>query len=426
MISTNIFATLFLFILNKNKYKMKTNVLKTTAVIALTLSLFSCGNDDDATTENINVVSKTDVTTNYGNIVYQTYLDSYNSAVDMQTSINAFVTTPNQVNFDLAKTAWLDAREFYGLTEAFRECNGPVDTESDAWSLGTEGQMNAWPIDESYIDYVAAGTEDYANDYDSIIGDDSITIDQSTITGLNEDINDKSISTGWHAIEFLLWGQDNTMPVDDLPGTRAFTDYTTADHADRRALYLQTATNLLVNDLNALTTTWSPGGTYRVVFDNLSDDIALTQLINGAFFIAGNELSYERIFTPVDSTDGIGGLGQEDEHSCFSDNTHRDIYANAKGVYNVVFGDYNAITGASFYDLVKQANPTQAATLKAAAENAMDKVNAIGNNTQPFDYLITLESSTDSNFGIVMQSVQALQDWADEISASADAIGISL
>jgi len=405
---------------------MKTNFFKTTLVLGLSFSIFSCNNDDDTITEDANAVSKSDVTATYGNLVYQTYLDSYNSALDMQSAIEDFIATPSEDSFTAAKQAWLDAREFYGLTEAFREATGPVDTESETWSLGTEGQMNAWPIDESYIDYVAAGTEEYANDYDSIIGDDTITIDQATIAGLNENINDKSISAGWHAIEFLLWGQDNTMPVDDLPGTRAFTDYTTADHADRRALYLQTATDLLVSDLNALTTTWATGGTYRTVFENLDQDVALKQLINGAFFIAGDELSSERIIAPVDSTDGIGGLGQEDEHSCFSDNTHRDIYANAKGVYNVIFGEYSTVSGASFYDLVKQANPAQAATLLTAAENAMEKVNAIANNDQPFDYLITLESSTDSNFGVVMQSVVALQEWADEISASATAIGISL
>ena len=406
---------------------MKTNLLKSTFIIALTLSLFSCSSDDDSnTTDSANNVSKSDVINNYGDIVYQTYLDSYNSSVTMQSAINTFIATPNQTNFDLAKTSWLTAREFYGLTETFRETNGPIDTESDSWSLGTEGQMNAWPIDESYIDYVASGTEDYANNYDSIISDTTISIDQTTISGLNEGQNDKSISTGWHAIEFLLWGQDNTMPSENLPGLREFTDYTIATNANRRALYLQVATNLLVSDLNALTTTWATGGTYRTVFNDLNQDIALQQLINGAFFIAGDELSSVRIIAPVDSTDGIGGLGQEDEHSCFSDNTHRDIYANAKGVYNVVFGAYSAIDGASFYDLVKQVNPTQAAALKAAADNAMEKVNAIANNAQPFDYLITLESSTDSNFGVVMQSVQALQDWADEISASATTIGISL
>lgn len=409
---------------------MKTNTLKAIFTAFFILIVCACSSDDDdATTITPETVTKNAVIENYASLVYQSYLDSYTSATTMQTAINTFITTPTQSNFTNAKNAWLAAREIYGQTEAYRECNGPIDTDESAvspWGLANEGQLNAWPIDESYIDYVAVGTEDYANNYTSIISDTSITINESTIASLNENTNDKSISTGWHAIEFLLWGQDNTMPSEDNAGLREFTDYTTATDADRRGLYLQTATNLLIDDLQALVNTWNTGGTYRTVFSGLDENIALRQLINGAFFIAGDELSSERIVAPVDSTDGIGGLGQEDEHSCFSDNTHRDIFANAKGVYNVVFGEYGTVSGVSFYDLVKQANPTQAAKLKTASDEAMAKVNAIANNTQPFDYLITQESSTDSNLGVVMQSVKALQDWADEISASAAAIGISL
>jgi len=410
---------------------MKSTIKFLSALAVLTIVFIACSSDDDVNTPpSTSTVTKAAVIDNYANIVYQSYLDSYNGAIALQTAINTFVATPSEANFTAAKNAWLAAREPYGQTEAYRECNGPVDTEATAsgpsWALGNEGQMNAWPIDESYIDYVASGTEPYAGSYSSIIADTGVTINVATIAGLNEDQNDKSISTGWHAIEFLLWGQDNTLPNEDKAGLREYTDYTTAANADRRTQYLQVATTLLINDLQALVNTWNTNGAYRTVFNNLDENVALQQLINGAFFIAGDELSSERIIAPVDSTDGIGGLGQEDEHSCFSDNTHRDIFANAKGVYNVIFGEYSTINGASFYDLVKQANPTQAEVLKTAADNAMAKVNAIANNAQPFDYLITQESSTDSSFGVVMQSVEALQDLADEISASATVIGISL
>jgi putative iron-regulated protein len=402
--------------------------LKTTNLLyLLTLSLFviSCSNDDDGG-EQTETVEKSAVVENYANLVYESYLDSYNGAVSLQTAIDVFIETPTDANFTLAKEAWLSARDYYGQTEAYREANGPIDTESETWSLGNEGQLNAWPIDESYIDYIESGTEAYAGSFTSIISDTSVTIDEATLASLNEETTDKSISTGWHAIEFLLWGQDNTTPSEDLPGQRAYTDYTTADNADRRAQYLEAATALLVSDLNALVTTWAPSGAYRSVFEALDEDVALKQFVNGAFFIAGDELSSERIIAPVDSTDGIDGLGQEDEHSCFSDNTHNDIWANAQGVYNVIFGSYGSVSGDSFYDLVKASDADQAEKLKDAADEAMEKVNAIANNAEPFDYLITLESSTDAEFGVVMQSVVALQDWADEISASATVIGISL
>ncbi|QXP79503.1 MULTISPECIES: imelysin family protein [Winogradskyella] len=402
--------------------------MKKISILLLAVSFaFACSSDDDNNQSNPEStdVTKEEVISNYADLVYQSYLDSYNTSVTMQTAIEAFVASPSDATLNTAKNAWFAAREIYGQTEAFRETNGPVDTEGDFWSLGTEGLMNAWPIDESYIDYVSTGTEDYAGSYNSIISDLSVTIDEATLSSLNEDQNDKSISTGWHAIEFLLWGQDNTVPADNLAGQRSYMDYTTADNADRRALYLTVTTDLLVSDLLDLTNTWAEGGTYRTVFEALDTDTALQQAINGAFFIAGDELSSERMIAPVDSTDGINGLGQEDEHSCFSDNTNRDIYANAQGVINVIYGSYGSVDGPSFYDLVNQADETQALALQTAATNAMTKVNVVGDNAQPFDYLITQETSDDLT-GPVMQAVEALFILADEISASASVIGINL
>ncbi|OIQ22233.1 MAG: hypothetical protein BM557_01945 [Flavobacterium sp. MedPE-SWcel] len=408
---------------------MKFKSIKLSLLASILVFSASCSSDDDNTTPQDTVVTKALVKSNYANIVYQSYSDSHISAVALQTAVNTFLADKTEANFNAVKLAWLEAREIYGQTEAYRECNGPIDTEGQPWSLGTEGQINAWPIEEAYIDYVQAGTEGSGGGtFDSsIIADESINIEAQILADLNEaNDNAAAISTGWHAIEFLLWGQDNSAPVDNQAGQRVYTDYTTADNAERRSEYLQVVTNLLVSDMQDLVATWNTGGAYRTFFAALDEDIALKQAINGAFFIAGDELSSERMIAPVDSDGGLNQTGQEDEHSCFADNTHRDIVANAQGVYNVIFGKYGTTEGASFYNLVKQEDATQAAKLKAAADLAMDKVNAIANNAQPFDYLITQEQSTDNPQGPVMQAVKALQDLADEISASATVVGINL
>ena len=375
-------------------------------------------------------ITKASVVENYGAIVYKSYKDCYDSSVIMQQQINSFIENPSEANLDLAKKAWLNARNIYGQTEVYRECNGPIDTQNDTWGFGHEGRMNAWPIDESYIDYVSIENPDttpFANSYKSIISDEAVAIDKETLSKLNESKDDKSISTGWHAIEFLLWGQDNTLPNVDLAGQRKYTDYTEASaNYKRRGQYLQVVTDLLVSDLKGLVKTWSPAGKYRKVFDALDTEVALKQLLTGATFLAGDELSSERIIAPVNSTDGLNNSGQEDEQSCFSDNTHNDIWANAQGVYNVVFGKYDTISGTSFFDLVKAADGNQANILKEASDLVLQKVNVIKNNDKPFDYLITKENVSDTSFGPVMQTVEALKAWADVISESASKIGVSI
>lgn len=397
----------------------------------LALALFSCSSDDDKGSTNPPVasISKESVITNYGNLVYQSYNDSYTSAVNLRTVLNNFVSNPTQQGFDASKSAWLAAREIYGQTEAYRGANGPIDTPNESWSIDNEGNMNAWPMDEALIDYVAAGSEGLgAGEFDfNIISDTSTPINEETITSFsNFENSEASVTTGWHAIEFLLWGQDFTFPEENIAGQREFTDYTTAPFAERRGEYLNVVTNLLVNDLLDLVNTWNVGGTYRTVIDNLDEDLAIKQFIFGAFFIAGDELSGERMYVAVDSDGGIGGLGQEDEHSCFSDNTNRDVFANAKGVYNVIFGEYGSVNGNSFYDLVLEADAVQAQKLLDASNEAIDKATVVGNNAQPFDFLITQESVELGQIGPVIDAARALEDWANEISASATAIGIDL
>ena len=61
------------------------------------------------------------------------------------------------------------------------------------------------------------------------------TINAELIISLNEEGGEENVTTGWHAIEFLLWGQDLN---DDGLGDRPVTDYATADNADRGGQYL--------------------------------------------------------------------------------------------------------------------------------------------------------------------------------------------
>ncbi len=396
--------------------------MKIKALLSLSASallMFTNCSSDDNNTPITPPATKAAVIQNYTNIVYQSYKDSYDRAVELQTAINTFTDTPTEANFTSAKNAWLTAREPYGQTEVYRETNGPIDTPDG----GTEGQINAWPLDENYIDYVRDGSGGVTSN--GIINDTSITIDEATLIGANEGgtgVPEKNISTGYHAIEFLLWGQDFADPSNGLAGQRPYTDYVTGaigtnQNQDRRATYLKVVTDILVKDLKALVDTWVEGGTYRTTFLALPEDTALKNIINGAFFISGNELAVERMSVAVEQS-------QEDEHSCFSDNTHRDINGNALGVNNVIFGRYGNITGASFYDLVNLTDPIQAEKLKVAADNATAKVNVIVNSDSKFDILIGQE--TISSPGVILEAVGALQTQAAEISAAASSINIEL
>ncbi|MBE7685173.1 imelysin family protein [Tenacibaculum piscium] len=400
-------------------------VLGLSLLLATSFVFKSCS--DDTPTPDSNKVSQKEVIENYATIVHQNYLDSYTAALKLQTTIASFTDNPTEEGFKAAKKDWLAARDIYGQTEAYRGSNGPIDSEKkEAWVINNEGQMNAWPLDEAYIDYVTVASSAYSGGeaYKSgiIAGKDAITED--LLIGKNEGVNDKSISTGWHAIEFLLWGQDETNPKELKAGQRSVTDYTTLENNDRRKQYLNVVTAILVKDLKALVDTWAKGGAYHKVFMGLSEEQALINIISGPFFLANEELSEERMLKPVDLTDGIDECGQEDEHSCFSDNTHRDVLMNAQGIVNVLFGKYSTISGASVYDLAKQKDPKLAIAFKTVADAMMTKIKAIdtkAKNKKPFDLLLLEESIAKP--GTIVAGGTALKNFGGKISEIATKIG---
>lgn len=366
----------------------------------------SCNNDDS----NNSNVTKKQVVENYANIAFANYKKAYDNAVILETAINTFTATPTEANFLNAKNKWKEARESYGTTEAFRFADGPIDNAD-----GPEGLLNAWPLDENYIDYVQGATDA------GIINDLATypTINKALLESLNEDGGEKNISVAYHAIEFLLWGQDLTAPSANQAGLRAYTDYVvggTNSNQTRRAAYLNACADLLTDNLEYLVDQWKVGGTYRTTFLALEENVAIRNIYLGITTLVSAELPVERMDV------ALGNADQEDEHSCFSDNTHRDIALNLQGVINVYKGNYGTVDGASLEDLVKQANTTTYNSTDVSLNAAVTKVNAI---LTPFDLAIS-GGLTSTEGAKVRAAVLQLKDFGSNLLAGASNIGITV
>ena len=243
-------------------------------------------------------------------------------------------------------------------------------------------------MDENFVDYVDGAANA------GIINNPTLypTIDKATLEGQNAlDIDEKNVTVGYHAIEFLLWGQDITTPSANLSGQRPYTDYLTtggtSSNQARRALYLRVCADLLTDNLQYVVDQWKVNGTYRNTFLGLVENVALKNMYLGITTLILAELPNERMEV------ALGNADQEDEHSCFSDNTHRDIILNLQGVINVYQGKYGSIDGVSLEDLVNQANAQANTDTNASITLSLSKANAILN---PFDLAISGgETSTE-------------------------------
>lgn len=396
-----------LIILNNNN--MKKRISRASLVLFLGTLAIACSSNDNAT-DTVASVTKKEVVATYADIAYANYKKAYDDAVILKTAITTFTTSPSQANFDNAKNKWKESRESYGTTEAFRFANGPIDDAN-----GPESMLNAWPLDEAYIDYVDGASSA------GIINNPLLfpLITKAVLEAENENGGEKNISVGYHAIEFLLWGQDLTAPSEKKAGLRPFTDYTiggTAAYQTRRATYLNVCADLLTDHLEYMVNQWKVGGPYRTTFLALSEDVAIKNMYLGITTLVSAELPVERMYV------ALGNADQEDEHSCFSDNTHRDIALNLQGVLNVYQGSYGTIDGPSLEDLVKQANTTTYNETATSANDALSKVAAI---ITPFD--LAISGGLDSVEGAkVNAAVIQLKNLGANLLAGASKIGITV
>jgi putative iron-regulated protein len=342
-------------------------------------------------------------------LVNQNYTDAVTKARELKAAVDAFVADPTEAKLTAARNAWLAARPAYGQSEAFRFYGGPIDDEE----TGPEGRINSWPLDEAYIDTVedspTAGIINATTAHPRL--------SEELLESLNERDGETNIATGYHAIEFLLWGQDRSVTG---PGNRPASDFVdegTAPNAARRREYLKLATDLLVKDLESVRAQWEPSGdTYGKRFAALEPEEAVQRMLTGMGSLSGAELSGERMTVAYDNKD------QEDEHSCFSDSTLADLYANALGIQNVYLGRYGDQDGPGLDELVAAVDPELDEKMKERLQASLDAIRAIPG---PFDQAI-LGADNSPSRQKVKAAIDALRAQTDTLVDVATALHVEL
>lgn len=368
----------------------------------------------------------------YADIAEAKYQDSLTAARSLGSAVDVFLATPSEQTQDAAKRAWLAARVPYQQSEVYRFGNPIVD----AW----EGRVNAWPLDEGLIDYVDAayGSESDENSLytANVIANPAIeingkSVEASSITPefLSQSLHEAgeieaNVATGYHAIEFLLWGQDlnGTGPG---AGARAYTDFSldacTNGNCDRRRDYLKAATQLLTTDLTEMAENWGPAGAARQALAQ-DPQASLSAILIGMGSLSYGELAGERMKLGLLLND------PEEEHDCFSDNTHNSHLYDTLGIQNVYLGTYRRIDGSvidgpSVSDLVAKrdtALDTELKTKLSATMEAMQTMATRAETTEAYDQMIG-EGNSEGN-AVVQAAIDGLIDQTRSIERAISAL----
>ena len=372
-------------------------------------------------------VEKADVLTTYADIAAAKYRDSLTSAQQLDATIAAFLAAPSQDGLNAARTAWRAARVPYMQTEVYRFGNPLVDD----W----EGRVNAWPLDEGLIDYVdpayGGATDENSFAALNVIANPIFTlsgaeIDATEITPellqntLQEaDGVEANVATGYHAIEFLLWGQDlnGTGPG---AGNRPWTDYATDDactggNCDRRAAYLRAASTLLVADLDEMAAAWGETGAARAAV--LADENAgISAMLTGMGSLSYGELAGERMKLGVLLND------PEEEQDCFSDNTQYSHYY--LGRYTRIDG--SIVSGPSLADLLAEESPELALRLEAEIAASVEALGAIVDAAKAgMAYDMMLARDNEAGEALILGAVDRLVTQTRSIERAVTALDLT-
>ena len=420
------------------------------SLLAISLILTGCGEDQakatkpaetsasQAVLQGVDPQAANAVVSQYANLALAVFSDALSTAKTLQQAVDALLATPNDTTLKAAREAWLVARKPYMQSEVFRFGNPVVDE----W----EGQLNAWPLDEGLIDYVA---KDYQHALGNPgaqaniiattelqVGEDKIdvsTINGELLASLNElGGSEANVATGYHAIEFLLWGQDLN-GSNPGAGNRPATDFArgeacTGGNCERRADFLKAATSLLVSDLEYMVGQWQAGKSdnYRPKLEAEPADSGLRKMLFGMGSLSLGELAGERMKVALEAN------STEDEQDCFSDNTHNSHFFDAKGIRNVYLGEYQkldgtTLSGPSLSSLLRtidaQADNTLKADLAATEANLQKLVDSAEKNNQHFDQLIAADNPAGQQ--IIRDAIASLVKQTAAIEQAAAKLGIS-
>lgn len=377
-----------------------------------------------------------DIIKTYGDVAEAMYSDSLAKAKELDKAIDAFLAAPDATTQKAAQDAWKAARIPYMQTEGFRFGNKIVDD----W----EGNVNSWPLDEGLIDYVDKASYGDTKEENPLYSADIIAnksvrlgpkvldaskIDKTVIAQLNGALEvEANVGTGYHAIEFLLWGQ-NLHGTKGGTGERPATDFDlkncTHNNCDRRRDYLKAASSLLIDDLNDMVGNWKAGGAARQALDKQDANAQLSTILTGIGSLSYGELAGERMKLGVLLHD------PEEAHDCFSNNTQNSHYYDQVGMVEIWNGKYSgasAVSGASIAELARAKAPDAAKRVDEAMENATAKLNAIKvkADSGEMGYNQMLAAGNDAGNKLILDGVDALVAQARAVEAVVAALNLKI
>lgn len=398
----------------------------TNHILPMLMCAFISGAPVLAQTEDTRSEKYTAILETYADIGLASYQDSLAGAQNLRTAIEDLLNNPTDETLEEARTVWRTARIPYEQSEVFVAANPVVQD----WVY----RVNAWPINESYIDYVQGNSAPNIVESSelNVVGT-TVSIEKITPDIISQSLHSESgdAASGYHVIEYLLWGEDLTgdeeKGIDEGAGTRPASDFDlencTNDNCARRGDYLYASVNLLIDDLEEMVTNWRVTGEARRVL--LADpEAGISKIFTGLGSLTLGELAGDRLQASLNSGD------ENSEQDRFSNNTHVSYLFNARGVVGVYFGEYYSMQGeltqgASIADFMEDAFPELDQKFRIGLGLSMARMRLLidhARDVEAFDLMIAKGNETGND--LVAAAIDALVDQSNILNEMVQELGL--
>lgn len=373
--------------------KQKT-LLAMAAMMAAMLSFTACSDDDDDNNnENEQAAKETFLAVTNQEMVSKTILPIYTNLMNANEQlVDAIGEMETQADVNKACELWKKARQYWEQSESF--LYGP------ATDFGIDPHTDTWPFDRAAFD-------NYIKRYPDLVEDE----DAQTIVA--EAIATGQSLTGFHAVEYLLFREGQPRQVADITDNEAWFCLIAAEDLYLASVKLVSAWGGQLNEeqeemledaefesrnygenfINA----GKAGSTYSTI------TLASVQILEGCQDII-DEVAHSKIGHPYTGED------KNYIESPHAYNSIQDFYDNVLSCAFSINGGTDKSTSYTATSLMAYAMahyPTEAATVKAAFEEALKKVNAM---KRPF-----VLNYQDKSAGEAIEALEALDDAIDAL-----------
>lgn len=258
-------------------------------------------------------------------------------AQQLDAKISAFLFEPSKAHLIEAQEAWRSAYSAFLFSRiyAFLPLSDPSDwSKKGQNNQQTLYQLDAWPIEGGYIDYLAGYP------FSGIVNDLALELNEKNLLEQHGFADKSYASIGFHPIEFMLWGEDgkrswrdfvaqentSSLPADDTQEIEAGdSERPKVQNNNRRRQYLQLTSELLQKHLLRLQERWEPSkGYYPAMLTRAKSSQVLL-----ASFTATQKLIAQELLAKRLNQDG----------SEFSQSSWQDIAALITGVRHLFLPD---------------------------------------------------------------------------------------